>query len=58
MNIEEIDVEARKTDLAFLVFETCHLNSFNKELHGKYKLITEMYYNIKTSAVEKRRETA
>jgi hypothetical protein len=49
MNIEEIDVEDWKTDLAFLVLVTYHLNSFNKEPHGKYKLITEMYCNIKTS---------
>jgi hypothetical protein len=45
--IEEINVEECKTDLAFLVFVTRHLNSLNKEPHGKYKHITEMYYNIK-----------
>ena len=33
-NIEEMDVEERKADLAFLVFVTRHLNSHNKELHG------------------------
>jgi hypothetical protein len=42
-----MNVEEWKTDLAFLVFVTRHLNSLNKELHGKYKLITEMYDNIK-----------
>ena len=46
-NIEETDVEEWKTDLAFIVFVTRHLNSLNKELHGKYKLTTEMHYNIK-----------
>jgi hypothetical protein len=63
INIEGIDVEDWKTDLAFLVFVTCHLNSLNKQLHGKYKLITEMYYNKKASKNKpplwkKRRETA
>jgi hypothetical protein len=47
INIEETDVEEWKTDLAFLVFVSRHLNSLNKELLGKYKLTTEMHYNIK-----------
>lgn len=46
-NIAEANVEEWKTDLVFLVFVTRHLNSLNKELHGKYKLTTEMHYNIK-----------
>jgi hypothetical protein len=47
INIEEMGVEEWKVDLTFLVFVTRHLNSLNKELHGKHKLTTEMYYSTK-----------
>jgi hypothetical protein len=36
INIEVMDVEELKADLAFLVFVACRLNSLNKELHGKH----------------------
>jgi hypothetical protein len=45
-NIEELNDEGWITDLAFLVDVTGHLNNLNKELHGKDKLITDMYNNI------------
>jgi hypothetical protein len=46
-DIEEINVVECKTDLAFIVFVTRHLNRLNKEPHSKYKHITEMYHNTK-----------
>jgi hypothetical protein len=46
-NIEELNDEGWITDLAFLEDVTGHLNNLNKELQGKYNLITVMYNNIK-----------
>jgi hypothetical protein len=49
-----LDDEGWITDIAFLVDVTGHLNNLNKELHGKDKLITDMYNNIKAFRVKLR----
>jgi hypothetical protein len=53
-NIEELNDGGWITDLAFLVDVTGHLNNFNKELHGKDKLITDMNNDIKAFRVKLR----
>jgi hypothetical protein len=53
-NIEELNNEGWITNLAFLVDVTGHLKNLNRELQGKYKLITNMYDNIKAFKVKLR----
>jgi hypothetical protein len=52
--IEELDDEGRISDLAFFVDVTGHLNTLNKELQGKDKLVTEMFDSIKAFKVKLR----
>jgi hypothetical protein len=52
--IEELDDEGWMRDAASLVDVTDHLNTLNKELQGKDKLITEMFDSIKVFKVKLR----
>jgi hypothetical protein len=52
--IEELDDEGWISDLAFFMDVTGHLNTLNKELQGKDKLITEMFDSIKAFKVKLR----
>jgi hypothetical protein len=52
--IEELDDEGWISDSAFFVDVTGHLNTLNKELQGKDKLITEMFDSIKAFKVKLR----
>jgi hypothetical protein len=52
--IEELDSEGWISDLAFFVHVAGHLNTLNKELQGKDKLITEMFDSIKAFKVKLR----
>jgi hypothetical protein len=50
--IEELDDEGWISDLASFVDVTGQLNTLNKELQGKHKLITEMFDSIKAFKVK------
>jgi hypothetical protein len=52
--IEELDDEGWISDLASFADMTGHLNTLNKELQGKDKLITEIFNNIKAFKVKLR----
>jgi hypothetical protein len=52
--IEELDDEGWISDLAFFVDVTGHLNTLNRELQGKDKLMTEMFDSIKAFKVKLR----
>jgi hypothetical protein len=45
-NIEESYDELWVSDVAFFVTATDHLNSLNKRVQGKVRLVTEMFNNI------------